>query len=110
NKLTSNLVSFLWLIYNFIVFGYSTSVKYSACAGTEKPALLLLLDVIISCNSSIFNLPTPILIMVPTMALTIFRKNLSAFITKCSSSSFKNHSAFIISQLYVFTFVLLFEK
>ena len=67
-------------IYFFIRSGYFILVRDNPCAGADAPALFLSLLSIISRNSTIDIFSYPISRSVPTIALTMFRKNRSAAI------------------------------
>ncbi len=84
--------------------GYSIPVKNSALPGTDWPALQRSPDAMTSSIHSGGRLPLPISINVPTIARTIFLRNLLAETvnTRCSpgktESGSKVHSALVTVQ------------
>jgi len=64
--------------------GYSMSARNNPLAGADWPALPLSFASVISPNSRRLIFPEPVRIIVPTMALTMFLRNLSALIVKTS--------------------------
>src|ERR1700721_2464778 len=62
--------------------GYSTEVRYSPQAATDEPACIRFLPSIILQKSRCEYLPLPTFSIVPTMALTMFLRNLSAVMVK----------------------------
>ena len=91
--------------------GYSTLSRNNASPFTLSPARLLLRLFIISCNSFMLTLPLPMSRRVPTIALTMLRRNLSALISKRHSSfDISTHCALSTVQNEVFTSGCAFAK